>query len=58
MTRVTNLNVFRSLSEPLLATPRVVCAYCSREIAPGDPHGPVSHGCCKSCEASILREER
>lgn len=58
MTRLANQDLVRSLSGPLLVRPVALCAYCRRELTPGDPRTPTSHGCCKSCETWLLAEEQ
>jgi hypothetical protein len=57
MSRLAHADVFRSLSEPLLRKPRVICAYCHRELAPGNGGELTSHGCCEACAARMMAED-
>jgi hypothetical protein len=50
------LDILRSLSQPLLAKAPVVCAWCKRELAPGVTGIRTTRGCCKECTARLLRE--
>lgn len=54
--RLGDLDMFRSLSEPLLMRPSVVCAYCNRRLSPGAPGGLASCDCCEACQAPLLGE--
>lgn len=50
------LDILRSLSQPLLAKAPMVCAWCKGELAPGVTGIRTAHGCCKGCTARLLRE--
>lgn len=44
-------------ADAILANVRgsVICAWCLDVLFAGDPAKPVSHGCCQSCAAQMLR---
>lgn len=38
----------------ILTLPRLVCAWCARELRPGPE--PTSHGICEACQAQALAQ--
>lgn len=45
---------FRLRVEPVAP---VVCAWCTRAMAPGDVDAPVSHGICPTCARALMAEQ-